>query len=58
MLAASFPNMTEEIQYAALTDFKKAVGVSQQACLVTSENPTRYLSVSFSSVESRSPGAF
>lgn len=42
MLVARFPNMTEEVRYSILTDFMKTVGVSQLACLVTFENPTRY----------------
>lgn len=57
MLAGRFPNMTEEVRYPTLTDFMKAVGVSQLAYLVTFENPTRYLSMSFSSFENLSPSA-
>lgn len=41
MLVARFPNTTEVVRYSTLTDFMNAVGVSQLACLVTFENPTR-----------------
>jgi len=58
MRAERFTNMAEEVRCPTLSDFMKAVGVSQLACLVTFENPTRYLSMSFSSFEKLSPSAF
>lgn len=58
MLAARLPNTAEEVRYQTLTDFMTAVGVSQLACLITFENPTKYLSMSFSSFENFSTSAF